>query len=608
MNQAGYTSIAECLKKELYSLKSDLYKIAVVGEYKTGKSTLINRIFLKDNILFTDIMEATAIPTEINYGTEKILEVIPFDKEKEPVIIKNPCPEDIKLYTSAQTPDGRAFLSENTGRVKLSWPANNLDGLTIFDTPGINSINSAVITATYRIIPEVDLVLFVTGNKQLSNVELEFLSTGIFSQGITRAVAVVTLDHDIDPEIDDIKQMERLTQTIKSQLSNIGCENIPVETVNIRDNSDLLESGNFRHEIEDDTLLFSKNKKKNVNDVISSLLGENQPNPVSVSADLKENSGSFAALEKKLISFIRDNVRPGRIEKASKVLNMQIQLALVRCETELSVMTGDEIQRQQMLSNIKIRESQILLKHEKLSGEFKQELLKVEQEFIISAQKGLEQIAELYIAGFETCDDLNELQQQLKDAQFFLKRKIEEMFITCFGQAEKNIQELVENYGIKSRTMLKPWYSEISRELNIDGGILAKIPQFAFLTLDIMLFVRFGPFGPLADILIRLLANYIPILNKALPISLAASVLKKKIKNSLETEFETIKKELPDIIKLNFDALINNIIDEWYSYTDQQISTIRKSIEKISKQPVDKKRQAFLKEMVYKLKATAPCI
>ena len=168
VNRAGYTLIGKQLKKELDSLKSETYKIAVVGEYKTGKSTLINRIFLKDDILFTDIMEATAVPTEISYGTEKVLEVIPFENEKDRIIIKDPCSEDIKLHTSAQTPEGRARISQNTSRVKLSWPANNLDGLILFDTPGINSINSAVIATTYRILPETDLVLFVTGDKQQS--------------------------------------------------------------------------------------------------------------------------------------------------------------------------------------------------------------------------------------------------------------------------------------------------------------------------------------------------------------------------------------------------------------------------------------------------------
>ncbi|MDM8535529.1 dynamin family protein [Desulfobacterales bacterium HSG17] len=608
INQAEYTSIGKRLEKELDSLKSETYKIAVVGEYKTGKSTLINRTFLKDNILFTDIMEATAVPTEINYATQKRLEVIHFDKEKDPVIIKDPCQEDVKLYTSAQTPEGRARLSHNTKHAKLFWPANNLDGLTLFDTPGINSINSAVIAATYRILPKADLVLFITGDKQLSNVELEFLSSRVFSQGITRAIAVVTYCHDPEQGIESITQKEKLVQTIKSQLSNTGRDNIPVETVNLRDNSDLIKSkqGNFRHGIEDDTSQFSENKKKDVNDVISDLLGESIVSTApefSVSSDLKEKPGSFAALEKKLISFIRDNVRPGRVEKASKVLNIQTQLALVRCETELSAMSKDEIQRQQMLSDIKVREAEMRLKYEKLSREFKQELQGVEQEFILSAQKGLGRIAELYIAGFDACDDLNELQNRLKDAQFFLKRKVEDMFITCSEQAEESIIEIVENYGIKSHTLLMPWYSEISRELNIDGGILAKIPQFALFAFDVMLFVRFGPFGPLADILIRLLANYIPFLNKALPVSLAAGLLKKKIQNSLETEFEAIKKELPDLIKLNFDTLINNIMEEWNSYADQQISTIRKSVEKICSQPVDEKRQAFFNEMKYRLES-----
>ncbi|QTA78373.1 Dynamin domain-containing protein [Desulfonema limicola] len=616
MNQAGYTGVARVLEKELNSLKSETYKIAVAGEYKTGKSTLINRIFLKEDILFTDIMEATALAAEINYGTQKRLEIIYCDKEKQPVVIKQPCLEDIRLYTSAQTPEARAFIAENTARARLFWPANNLDGLTVFDTPGINSINSAVISATYCIIPESDLVLFVTGDKQLSSVELEFLSSRVFSQGITRVFAIVTYSHDADQGNESIKQREKLIQTIKSQLSNTGRENIPVAAVNIRDNPGLTESrkDNFRHQIDNDTAFFPhENNKNTVDDVICDLLGQTRPGSDSISSinscqtsgseppESEPEPGSFAALEKKLISFIRENVRPGRLEKAEKVLNIQVQLAFVQCETELSVMGKNQVEREQMLADIKVREAEMGLKYEKLSREFKQELTNVEQGFIFSLQKGLGQIAELYTSGFDVCNDLGELQQKLESAQFYLKRKIEEMFVTCSHQAEDDIREIIRNYGIKSQAILHPWYYEVSRELNISGGILAKIPPFALLAIDIMLFVRFGPFGPLADILIRLLANYIPFLNKTLPVSLAARVLKQRIQNSLKTEFETIRQQLPDLVKNNFNALINNIMDEWNNHADQQISTIRKSIEKIVHQPGDEKRQAFLKDMKHRL-------
>ncbi|MFW6374255.1 MAG: dynamin family protein, partial [Thermodesulfobacteriota bacterium] len=78
IRKVGYDTIAERLAREKQALSAESYRIAVVGEFKTGKSTLINRVFLKEDLLFTDIMEATAVVTEIQYGSEKRLEVIPY--------------------------------------------------------------------------------------------------------------------------------------------------------------------------------------------------------------------------------------------------------------------------------------------------------------------------------------------------------------------------------------------------------------------------------------------------------------------------------------------------------------------------------------------------
>ena len=78
MHRADYRKIADRLHKELAALHAAAYRIAVIGEFKAGKSTLINLVFLKDNILFTDVMEATAVPTEIGYGEEGRLEITPY--------------------------------------------------------------------------------------------------------------------------------------------------------------------------------------------------------------------------------------------------------------------------------------------------------------------------------------------------------------------------------------------------------------------------------------------------------------------------------------------------------------------------------------------------
>jgi len=624
MQLAGYNDISSRLQKELNALNEDAYKIAVTGEFKAGKSTLINLVFLKDNALFTDIMEATAVPTEIHYGKEKRLKVIPYlttmyktshpfdenrtmdfeisEGEGEPVEIINPTPEDIKNYTSADTPEKRAALAKKTARVKLYYPAKNLTGLILFDTPGINTINEAVIATTYRIIPEADLVLFVTNAKQLSSIEIEFLSSRVFSAGITRAITVVT--YDPAAGVLSGKQKEQLLSSIRSQLANIGREDVPVEMVSFDDRiAKKSSSFSFKHRVDaEDTIHTKKDADQVINNIINDLLGEKKAASSHADSRQPTANNSIAELEEKLIQFIRENVRPARKEKAAKVLKLQIQLALVRCSAELAAMNKTEAERRQMIEDIKKHESDIEIKYKELTAEFQIEIKNVQIQFIKSANLGLDRISETYVAGFEGCNDMGALQNRLKDADVILRRDMEEMFLACSQDAGKSIKAMIEKYGVKSQALLNPWQAEISQELSIDGGILSQIPPFAVWTLDLLFFVQFGPFGPLADVLIRLLANYIPYVNRMMPVAIAGSLLKNSIRSSVKNQFEKIKADMPDKIEKTFKMLGEKILTECETGAKAQLESIRKILEKTAENPAaDMRRRDLLSDVKSRL-------
>ena len=382
MGEAGYEDLAQRLRQESEAMAADTYKIAVVGEFKTCKSTLINKVFLKDDILFTDIMEATAVPTEISYSRDKYLEIAPYEKktatkpnpfkngaeeqveeigeEGEPFRIYDPTPEDIEKHTSAPSTGERARLAGEISRVKLGWPSPHLAGLTIFDTPGINSINEAVIATTYRVIPESDLVLFLTTARQLSEIELEFLTGRVLSEGITRVMTVIAYDPHIGAL--SAQQRKKLVDAIKGQLAGIGHGDIPVEMVDIRDRPGELDDGAAMRDRIDGGETREKDGRKVVDSVIGGLLGEKVPaggRTFERFDDDSDDSIGIAALEEKIIEFIRENVRPARVEKASRVLQNQVRLAKVRCSTEIAALGKSESERKQLLDDFKSRERKI---------------------------------------------------------------------------------------------------------------------------------------------------------------------------------------------------------------------------------------------------------
>ena len=613
------------MEAELKSLDSDTYSIAVAGEFKTGKSTLINRIFLKKDLLFTDIMEATAVPVEICFGTEKCLEIYPAasfspadsdwtglnslskpdssgsDCSARSVLrIPDPDPETIKIHTSAENPEDRARLAEKTAKVKLHWPASNLEGLRIFDTPGINSLNAAVIAAACRILPQADLVLFMIGAKQLSHTEKEFLSSRLFREGITRCMMIVSYDSAGESSA---SEREQLAESIRRQLAHMGNENIPVEFFDIRDKGPEQSSESIRQRIDREIPLSEKKSgalaANDADDVIAQLLGhKKRPEPIAASAI---PASGISVLEQKIIAFIRDNVRPGRREKTAHVMENQMRLALFRCQAELAAFRKSEAERRQMSTEIRAQEAEIRLRHEILTREFRQDLEAVRYALIRDAQAGIRQIADNWTAGFEACEGLPEIRSRLKNAGDFLKKHTEEMLLICSRKAGEELAGLIRRYGMKTQVLFHPWQSDISRKMEIDGGILAKIPPFAVLAFDLMLFARFGPFGPIADILIRVLVHYIPLINQALPVSIAGSLLKKKIRSSLHTCFEQITDDLPEQIGKSFDPLIQNLLAQWQEYAEMQLKTVRDSAGHVTDQPLDTNRQIFLYDMQQKL-------
>lgn len=630
-----YEDIAAPLLREKEAQSAETYRIAVVGEFKTGKSTLVNRVFLKEDLLFTDIMEATAVPVEIRHGSRKRLEVIPyaadeaetpdpFDEtgtagirmrsgEGEPIRLDNPTPEQIRSHTSAETAEGRTRLARETARVRLFWPADNLDGLTLFDTPGINSLNAAVIAATYRIIPEADLAIFVTAAKGLSSVEMEFLSSRVFRPGITRAVTVVAYD----PRTAELTEMERerLCANISHQLASIGRESVPVEMVNIRDRktSEPDRSAGFAARVEKSPASGRPSldqSRQRAGDVIGDLLGPatsdraSDPKEPDSSKDeslpesfLSKQTGlGFSDLEARLIDFIRRNVRPARAEKADRVLENQLRLGLARCSGELSVLEKSEADRRRLRDEVRAREAEMRLAHERLTGEFREEMREVQKKFTRNVDSGLRQIGETYAAGFEACEGLGELQSRLENARQILGRDLEEMFLDREEAAREEIRELIRQYGGKSRLILNPWQSEMSRELHIDAGVLSRIPPFAVLAVDILMFARFGPFGPLADILIRLLAQYIPYLNRILPAAVAGTVLRGKIREALTAQFERLREELPDRIEERFQEISEAVLSEWNDYLEGQLSVVRGSLDRVAPGPEDSSRRSLLRE------------
>ncbi|HEX4819213.1 MAG TPA: dynamin family protein [Acidimicrobiales bacterium] len=171
--------LAERLDVARQRLVDPLFHVLVVGEFKQGKSSLINALLGVD-VCPVDDDVATAVPTKLHHAaepgatatispdpdapeqTDPTTETVPFDRVAE-------------FVTEAANADGARRIES----VDVGVPSPLLaTGVVLVDTPGVGGLGSTHSTITIGALPMADAVLFVSdASQEFSGPELEFLRT-----------------------------------------------------------------------------------------------------------------------------------------------------------------------------------------------------------------------------------------------------------------------------------------------------------------------------------------------------------------------------------------------------------------------------------------------
>ncbi len=147
--------------------------IVVAGEFKQGKSSLVNAL-LGANVCPVDDDVATAVPTYLRYGPELKAELLyagdPPRRETIPM-------DDVRRYV-VESGDGLAGApTARVAGVEVALPRTMLSGgLIVVDTPGVGGLGSAHAAASLAAISVARAVIFVTdASQELTRTEVDFL-------------------------------------------------------------------------------------------------------------------------------------------------------------------------------------------------------------------------------------------------------------------------------------------------------------------------------------------------------------------------------------------------------------------------------------------------
>ncbi|MCX7919225.1 MAG: dynamin family protein [bacterium] len=165
----SYTGIVTELDSIQQKLNTNRFYLAVLGQFKRGKTTLINAL-LGEELLPTAIIPLTSIITIIQYGESLKVEVLFNDNSRTTIPLS-----ELPLYV---TEHGNPKNQKNVKHVEVNYPSDFLkDGVLLIDTPGVGSVYKNNTDTTYSFLPKIDAAIFLLSvDPPISQSELTFLN------------------------------------------------------------------------------------------------------------------------------------------------------------------------------------------------------------------------------------------------------------------------------------------------------------------------------------------------------------------------------------------------------------------------------------------------
>jgi GTPase SAR1 family protein len=190
---SAYEIYAQKLNDLEQRLLEGRFHLAVLGQVKRGKSTLVNAL-LGEEVLPSSVIPLTAIPTFIQYGEQRGLKIKYLD-DRGDIMLNSESRYLAKDKDSLGSPEYLSeiewlkkqlidFVTESNNpnnkkevlQVEVTHPAPILRDVVIIDTPGIGSTYLHNTEVTINFLPQCDAALFVvSADPPITEVELTFL-------------------------------------------------------------------------------------------------------------------------------------------------------------------------------------------------------------------------------------------------------------------------------------------------------------------------------------------------------------------------------------------------------------------------------------------------
>ena len=201
----NYPKAFQGLRELSNDIQGDFYTVVVLGEFKRGKSTLVNAI-LGTKLLPMDVLPETATINAIMYEETPRLTVVHRDGSTRQGEVSY---DFLKQYSAREEGSETAQVRY----IKIGYPCELLKNrVVLVDTPGVSELNEQRSEVTYQFVPKANAVLFVLdANAPLKKTEKEFIDERLLPLGIRNIIFIINKYDAVDEEeeeefLDNVKK------------------------------------------------------------------------------------------------------------------------------------------------------------------------------------------------------------------------------------------------------------------------------------------------------------------------------------------------------------------------------------------------------------------
>lgn len=207
------------------NLTHNKFSIGIMGEFKRGKSTVINAL-LGQEIMPADILPCSATMNRVTYDTNPHAQVIMHDGSVKDIDVDGIA--DYVTKTNEDNANRAAMVDQAIVYFPCPFCQNGVD---IVDTPGLND-DERMDKISEEIIPKLDAVIMVVvPGAPFSQSEADFVRNKLMVSDVGRLIFVVNKidtirkEKDRERSVNDIK--DRVQKAVLDKTIEIYGENAP---------------------------------------------------------------------------------------------------------------------------------------------------------------------------------------------------------------------------------------------------------------------------------------------------------------------------------------------------------------------------------------------